>query len=218
MEEKQEMTLVKKAGVFDSIATFEDAQRMVKPLSTSQLIPDQFRGRIDDCLIALEISHRIGVTPLTVLQNIYIVHGKPSWSSQFLISLVNASGYFATPLRYKMIGEPQTDSWGCIAWVKDKDGEVLEGPAVTILMAKSEGWMSKAGSKWKTMPEVMLRYRAAALFTRFFAPEIAMGLKTREEIIDIETLPASRFENPLDGQPVDVPPPVPQEIKEEEVA
>ena len=198
---KQQLQMVRTESVFSSIQTFEDAQRMVKPLASSQFIPANFQGRIDDCLIAMEMSYRMKISPLMVLQNTYIVHGKPAFSSQFLISLVNASKVFATSIRYKEIGERGKDSFGCIAWAKDKDGEVLEGPAVTIEMAKAEGWMSKPGSKWKTMPDVMLRYRAATFFTRFYAPEIAMGMQTREEVIDVESLeesaPKSRFDKSL---------------------
>jgi hypothetical protein len=200
-QEKQQLQMVRTESVFSSIQTFEDAQRMVKPLASSQFIPANFQGRIDDCLIAMEMSYRMKISPLMVLQNTYIVHGKPAFSSQFLISLVNASKVFATSIRYKEIGERGKDSFGCIAWAKDKDGEVLEGPAVTIEMAKAEGWMSKPGSKWKTMPDVMLRYRAATFFTRFYAPEIAMGMQTREEVIDVESLeesaPKSRFDKSL---------------------
>ena len=52
------------------------------------------------------------------------------------------------------------------------DGEVIEGAEVTIGMAKAEGWYSKKDkygketSKWQTMPELMLAYRAAAFFAR----------------------------------------------------
>ncbi len=65
-------------------------------------------------------------------------------------------------------------------------GETLEGPVVTMDMAKAEGWLDKAGSKWKTMPELMMRYRAAAFFGRLYAPEITMGMHSTEEVIDIQ--------------------------------
>jgi hypothetical protein len=51
-------------------------------------------------------------------------------------------------------------------------------------MAKAEGWYAKNGSKWQTMPEQMLRYRAASFFVRAYAPELSLGLATREEIED----------------------------------
>jgi hypothetical protein len=53
-------------------------------------------------------------------------------------------------------------------------------------MAESEGWTKKNGSKWRTMPNQMLRYRAAAFWQRVYCPEISMGLMTAEEAEDIE--------------------------------
>jgi hypothetical protein len=51
-------------------------------------------------------------------------------------------------------------------------------------MAKAEGWSTKNGSKWKTMPDLMLRYRSATFLIRCTAPEIGLGLQTAEEIHD----------------------------------
>ena len=193
--------------IFMNIKAFEAAQRMVKPLADSDLVPMTFQRKIGNCLIALETAQRIGASPLMVMQNLYIVHGKPAWSSQFLIACINASGKFS-PLRYRMVGEKGTDSFGCIAWAKDKkDGEVLEAPEVTIGMAKREGWFTKNGSKWQTMPELMLRYRSATLFARTYAPELTMGIQTEEEVIDVspvvtESRPG-RFDSVVEEAKVD---------------
>ena len=62
--------------------------------------------------------------------------------------------------------------------------ERLVGSRVTLAMAKDEGWSTKSGSKWKTMPEQMMMYRAAAFFVRAYAPEISMGLQTADELAD----------------------------------
>ena len=184
--QQQPTAQLERFSAFSSIANFESAQRMASALSACSLVPEAYRGKdnLANAVIALEMANRIGANPLAVMQNLYIVHGKPAWSSQFLISCVNASGKF-TPLRYRQTGERGTDSWGIIAWAKDREGEVLESPEVTIGMAKAEGWHGKAGSKWKTMPDLMLRYRAATLFARLFAPELTMGLHCDDEIIDI---------------------------------
>lgn len=184
--------------IFMNIQAFEAAQRMIRPLSESDLVPVTFQKRPANCLIALETAQRIGASPMMVMQNLYIVHGKPAWSSTFLIACINASRKF-TPLRYRMTGEKGTDGYGCIAWAIDRDGEKLESPEVTIGMAKAEGWYGKTGSKWKTMPELMLRYRAATFFARTYVPELTMGIQTQDEIIDItpvsaESVPVSKFE------------------------
>ena len=196
---KVETPAVAPAGVFSSIKAFEDAQRMVRPLAESQLVPDTYRGKIGDCIIALEMSQRTGASPLSVMQNMYLVHGRPAWSSQFLVACVNASGKFS-PLRYEFQGQQGSDDWGCRAWANDRaNGERLDGPLVTIGMAKKEGWMSKNGSKWATMPELMLRYRAATFFTRVYCPEISMGMMSDDEITDITpaapTATQERFRN-----------------------
>ena len=179
---------IEQFSAFGSIQHFEAAQRMAKALCSSSIVPDTYRGegKIGDCVIALEISNRIGMNVLAVMQNLYQVHGKPAWSSQFLIACVNASRRFS-PMRYKMTGKKSDDTWGCIAWATDKSGEVLESPEVTIKMAKSEGWFQRNGSKWQTMPELMLHYRAATFFARLYAPELTMGIRTQDEVVDIET-------------------------------
>jgi hypothetical protein len=120
-----------------------------------------------------------------VLQNLVVVHGRPTWSSQFLIATFNGCGKYAS-IRYEFSGEEGTDSYGCRALSTElSTSEKLVGPLVTIGLAKKEGWYGRNGSKWQTMPEMMLRYRAAAWFVRTTAPELAMGLSTHEEMLDV---------------------------------
>lgn len=170
---------------FSNSEAFEHAQRVAGMLSKSDLVPKEFKGNVQNTMIALEIASRIGASPLMVMQNLYIVHGKPSWSSTFIIAAINSCQRFE-PLRFVMDGEGQNRS--CYAWTTAKGNkeERIEGPAITMAMAKAEGWLDKNGSKWKTMPELMLRYRAAAFFGRLYAPEIMMGMQTQDEVIDIQ--------------------------------
>lgn len=169
---------------FSDASSFELAQRMAKALSQSTLIPKDYQNNLPNCLVAINMAARMRAEPLMVMQNLYVVHGRPSWSSQFLIATANESGRFS-PLRYKFVGEEGKDSYGCVCTaVCNSTGEVLEGTKITIAMAKAEGWYAKNGSKWQTMPEQMLRYRAASFFVRAYAPELSLGLSTREEIED----------------------------------
>ena len=123
-----------------------------------------------------------------VMQNLYIVHGNPAWSSKYLVGCINASKRFTT-LRYEFRGEEGTPEYGCRCYAyeaHDKDHkEPLYGDWITMDMANKEGWTKKSGSKWLTMPNQMLRYRAAAFWQRVYCPEISMGLLTTEEAEDI---------------------------------
>jgi hypothetical protein len=143
------------------------------------MVPKDYQGNIANCLVALETAQRLNMSPLMVMQNLHVIHGRPSWSAAFLISAINQSGRYS-PLKY----EQTPDS--CRAYATDlSTGEIVKGPAATIEMAKAEGWYNKAGSKWKTMPELMLMYRAAAFFARLYTPDLTMGFKTAEENQDI---------------------------------
>jgi hypothetical protein len=160
--------------------SFDLAQRKAKALASTDMVPAQYKGNVANCLLALEVAERTKSSPLAVMQNLNIIHGKPAWSSSFIIAALNACGRFS-PIRFKMDGE------SCVAMATDREsGEVLEGPPVTIQMAKDEGWYGKSGSKWKTMPELMLRYRAAAFFGRLYAPDILMGMHEENEVRDMQ--------------------------------
>lgn len=164
---------------------FELMQRISKAFAASDLVPPQYQGNIPNCMIALDMAKRIGANPLLVMQNLYIVHGTPGWSSKFLIATVNTCGRFSA-LRYEWKGTPGAADYGCRAWAVEKEtGERLDGIWVTWAMVKAEGWSSKKGSKWLTMPDQMFLYRAAAFWQRVYAPDLAMGLQTAEEVKDV---------------------------------
>lgn len=173
---------------FADASSFETAQRIGSALSRSSLVPEAYRGqdKLPNVLIALEVAHRIGASPLAVMQSLYIVQGRPSWSASFLIATVNACGRF-TPLRFEIIGtDPDAEDYRVRAVAKDRDGgEVCEGPWITWKLVKAEGWHSKTGSKWKSMPALMFMYRAAAFWTRVYAPELSLGIQTAEEVQDV---------------------------------
>ncbi len=197
---------------------FEAMQRCAKPYAESTIVPASYRGNIGNCIIALDLSHRMNLPALTVMQNLYIVNGNPSWSSKFLVATINTCGRF-TNLRYRKrslgpLGKVKYNShewvtreggkkektivvrefdatalenWECVAYATEKaTGQVLESDPVTIEMAIKEGWYAKDGSKWVSMPMLMLSYRAAAFWQRVYAPEMSMGFRTVEEERDIQ--------------------------------
>lgn len=207
--------------VFSGIAAFDAAQRMAKALCSSSLVPKEYQGQqgLANSLIALEIAGRMHLSPLVVMQNMTPIHGRPTWSSKFLIATVNASGRFS-PLRFVFDAKEQPTS--CYAVATDKaTGEVLEGETITLELARKEGWWSRKDrqgnetSKWQTMTGQMLRYRAAAWWSNVYCPEIALGLLTQEEAVDIEAVTVR--ETPaatLSVAPLDQPAPGPTEAKQ----
>ena len=136
------------------------------------------------------------------MQNLYVVKGKPTWSGQACIAMLRASKEYEH-VKPVMVGERNTDGWGCYFKAVDKsDGEVVKGTLVTIQMAKDDGWYSKTGSKWQTMPEQMLQYRAAAFFARIYMPNALMGFSVEGEAEDISPVPVQAPPDPFSNTKV----------------
>jgi len=178
-------------SVFGSMDLFEQAQRMVMPLQKSTMVPEAYRNNIPNCMVAMEMSHRIGISVLEVMQNMQIVKGSVGWKSEYVINKVNSSGLFTDSLEFVF----STDRQSCYAIAtKKSNGKELRGTLVSMELAKAEGWLTKNGSKWVTMPEQMLMYRAATFFCRVFCPEVLAGVQTSDEIIDIGYEPTTNLD------------------------
>lgn len=168
----------------NTVQGFEGMQRIADLFCHSTIVPDAFRGNIANCVVALNIAYREKMDPLMVMQNMYIVHGKPAWASAFLIAMFNKCGKYA-PIQYEFSGKPGTPQYGCRALTVDlTTGRQIDGPLVTMQMAQAEGWTQR-NPKWTTMPDLMFRYRAAAFLIRTQAPEITMGFYSVEEQTEI---------------------------------
>lgn len=201
--------------VGQTVKQFEVMQRMAQMYTQSTIVPESYKGNVGNCVIALDMAMRMNINPLMVMQNLYIVKGNPSWSSKFLIATINMSGkYSALRYRKRNLGKvgivkynetvwdavnkrntlvvkefdgTAIDNIECVAYATElASGEVLESDPITIETAIKEGWYIKSGSKWVTMPSLMLTYRAAAFWQRMYCPEISMGFLTKEEADDVQ--------------------------------
>ena len=170
--------------MWNDLKMFETTQRMAKLLAVSQIAPQSYRNNVADCVVAIDMANRMGLSPIVVMQNSQIVHGNFSWKGTACKAMIDSCGRYAKT-KYVEVGERGKDSWGYYLEAIDKDGEVVKGVTVTIGMAKAEKWYDKNGSKWQTMPELMLQYRASAFFLRTQCASLAMGFLTAEEQIDI---------------------------------
>jgi len=234
---------------FGSLESFEFLQRSAKAFTNSTMVPPAYQAvitkgygqrattepnpaAVSNCMIALDMAQRLQANPLMVMQNLHIIEGKPSWSSQFIIAAINSCGRFS-PLRFdlqwldEMDATYSTFEWvdgrkveqkhavrirnaRCVAWAVERGTSIpqfslddlkahgsiyrcckhygipiIESPPVTMEMAVNEGWYGKNGSKWRSMPDLMMQYRTAAFFGRIYAPELLMGLPTDDEVRDV---------------------------------
>lgn len=163
---------------------YNQSLAMAQTLSKSEIIPQSYKGKPADCLIAIDIANRLGLSPAIVMQNSQCVRGNFTWKGSACKAMIDGCGRYQKT-RYVYVGEEGKDSYGCYLEAIDNDGDIIKGVPVTIAMAKKEGWYNKDGSKWQTMSDLMLKYRAAAFFMRTECASIAMGFLTKEEVEDI---------------------------------
>ena len=183
------------SSIYKNTDSFEFAQRQAKSLCESNLVPISYQGQkgLPNCLVAIEMSKRMKLSPLTVMQNLNVIHGTPTWSAQFITSQILGCGRF-TNFDYLVKGEGDTFEVQCVA-KRLEDQKLVKGTTVSMRMARLEGWTRN--SKYQSMPELMLRNRAATFFGRQYIPDLLLGVKTIEEVVDI--------------QPVDVTPEIEKE-------
>ena len=174
------------SSIYLKDSAFEMAQRQARSLAASSLVPPEYQGEkgMGNCIVALDIAKRMNVSPLTVMQNLNIVHNRPSWSSAWIIAQIQGCGRFLD-FDYEVTGKGVDMQCYCTA-KRISDKKLIKGSVVSIKMAQAEGWTRN--SKWRNMPEQMLKYRAATFFGRQYIPDLLLGVQTSEEIVDITPL------------------------------
>ena len=169
----------------NNLSSFKDNWEMATQLSKSDIIPENYRNKPANVVVAIGIANQMQLDPFIVMQNLAFIKGKTSWSGSFCRTLIERTGKFKD-LELNYIGEKDKDSYGCyLSAIRLSDGKKIDGPVVNMAMAKAEKWTSNP--KWTTMKDLMLAYRCQSYFCRIHCPEAMTGIYTSEEIEDINT-------------------------------
>ena len=172
---------------------FKNNWQIATQLAKSDIIPDAYKNKPQNIIIAISIANQMNLEPFTVMQNMALIKGKTAWSGSFCRFLIERTGKFKD-LELNYIGEKNTDSYGCyLSARRVSDGKIIKGPEVTMAMAKAEKWTNNP--KWSTLRELMLAYRCQSYFCRVYCPEAMAGIYTTEEVEDMNT----KREQPTDN-------------------
>jgi hypothetical protein len=167
-------------------AQFRYMFTLAKTFSESEMVPQHFRGKPNDVLIVLQMAARSRLDPFGALQNIYVHKGKPGMHAPYAISLANRCGVFAGRMRFRTTGEGDNLAVTAIAKLSETGEDVSK--TATMRMARDEEWTKN--SKYRSMPEQMLSYRAAMMLIRLYCPEVTNGMATIEDLDLVDVTPA----------------------------
>ena len=167
----------------NNLTAFSQNWNMAVQLSKSDIIPDNYKNKPQNVVIAIGLANQMQLDPFTVMQNLAIIKGKTSWSGSFCKTLIERTGKYKN-LELNYVGEKGKDSYGCyLSAVRVSDGKVINGPTVTMAMARAEKWTSN--QKWLTLTDLMLAYRCQSFFCRLYVPEAMNGIYTSEEVEEV---------------------------------
>jgi hypothetical protein len=152
------------------------------------LVPDCFKGDYRAIFVMSQLAERMGIDLIEALQGCFFVHGRFGWYAEFLVRRTLALGIF-TAIDYETAGDIKAGTLTVRAVGTRPDGTKAIGTAVSLAMAKSEGWTRNA--KYASMPALMLKKRAATFLIRECAPHILGGasIQTDDEVMEIKGTP-----------------------------
>jgi len=169
----------------------DSAQELVAQLVDTPFVPDAYRPRVDpratpqQQAAARQIAVAtgtaavlqgitLGLDPLTALQQIYVVHGRPGMYTEIKVALVKSRGH-------EVWTEDISDSRAVVCG-RRKGSDYVERVTVTMDQARKAGWTSNQA--YTKTPQDMLYARAAGRVCDRIAPDVLMGIASVEEIQD----------------------------------
>ena len=191
MEEEKKQDLVAAAKALPPMEnfslrprSFEEAYRFANVIAESDLVPDAFRKKPANVLVAVQLGMELGVSPMQALQNIAVINGRPAIWGDLLPAIVLASGLL------EQIDE--SDNGETATCVVKRRGFAPITRTFSMDDAKRAGLADKTGP-WKQYPKRMRQMRARAFAFRDMFADVLKGVQVREEVEDIETT-ATRVE------------------------
>jgi len=163
---------------YDFFSQLERAMRAAELIAKSDMIPKHFQGKPANVLLVIEHAARVGLAPMMMLQECYVVHGNLSHSGKLVKAMIDASGLYSST---SYVIETRDGKAYCrLQAVRARDGVIVDGPVVDV-----EALKRRHKNKWDEIPDMMMRYRAAAYFMRSECPGVGLGLLTEDESEEI---------------------------------
>jgi hypothetical protein len=174
--------------------TFLQAAELAERLAKSQLVPQDFRNKPEDILVAWSLGAPLGLSLLASLRNICVINGIPSIWGDAALAVCRAHPDFKW-IQEEVIGEG--DERHGVCQVKRSGSPVCER-TFSVADAKRAGlWGDSRKGPWKQYPKRMLQLRARGFALRDSFPDALAGMPITEEIRDI-TEAVEVAEIPLD--------------------
>jgi hypothetical protein len=175
----------------DQSMNFKEMWQFAQIISKADCAPKQWKGKPNDCFLAVGLSIQLRVNPLVFMQHCYPVYGKIRAEGKFVKALIDTNGPYSDGLHVE--GPTGTgESRRCTAWGTRRSNGERDELAFSMRDAGAAGWLRPKPDDnrnetnwWLKLPDQMLVYRTVSLFCDRYCPNVRMGLETMEEAHDI---------------------------------
>jgi len=177
-------------GSFDLTPhSLAEAFQLAEMMSKSSLVPESFRGKTGDILIAVQLGSEIGLKPMQALSGICVINGRPTVWGDAALAVVLNSGLMEN---YKEMTNEEIEAAGkAVFWAKRVG---LPEPIIREFSIedakKARLWNNDKKPIWKDYPFRMLQMRARSWALRDGFADALKGMAIREEVEDIPTTEA----------------------------
>lgn len=148
-----------------------------KALAAADLLPPAYRDKPANVLLAMEYADALGLRPMTVIQGVHVINGRPTASASLIAALVRRAGH---RLRIHLEHPGTPDAVAIAQLVRADDPDYVFTALWNLPRAKQAGLAGK--DTWKTYPEQMLKARAISEVARDACPEVLAGLYEHDEL------------------------------------
>lgn len=155
------------------------AHRIATAIATTSFVPQHFRGKADEIAVAILYGATVGFDPITAIQQIYVIGGKPALYARAMSAIVQSKGH-------EMWVEDEADGKVTVAG-RRKGSDQVQRITWTTADARRAGYTSN--KKYETDPRSMLYARASGDIARRIAPDALMGLAYSVEELELGIVP-----------------------------
>lgn len=171
------------------LTTIDETYRMAKGLIMSGLLPKSIKTA-EQAFAIITLGAELGFAAWQSMNSIDVIQGKPTLKPQAMLALIHRSGLAelvkipnvdeiakanaATVTMTRKGGMTHTETF---TW---KMAELMETTEYVDNQKRTIPMVQKYN--WRTMPEIMMKWRAVSACARVVFPDVIMGMYTADEI------------------------------------
>lgn len=159
-------------------SNLQEAMQFSEMIANSSLVPNAYKGKPGDVLVAIQMGMEVGLQPMQALQGIAVINGKPAMYGDALIGVVRSSPVCES------IQESFDDANQVATCRVKRRGEDWQERSFSRQDAELARLWGKQGP-WSQYPKRMMQMRARAWALRDVFPDALQGMAVAEEVRDM---------------------------------